>query len=379
MSGGLLRLVGTAVVAAQAVLVPVPALAAPDPQRPVAELLTDLQRLYRETEQATEAYNAAEERLARQRAEVTRLDDELARARRSLRTSRTDAGRLAREQYQNTTGISPYIRLLLARDPQHALDEGHLIGELARRRAEAVGRLADGERKQTDLARKARKALDTRLTLAEGQKKQRDEVRARLSDVERMLAALTPAQLTAVADLERTDAAAAQRNLAASGALSATTPPPSQEGDRALRYAVRQLGKPYQWGAAGPTSYDCSGLTSQAWGHAGTRIPRTSQEQWAHLPHVPLNHLRPGDLVVYFPEASHVALYLGDGKVVQAPRPGAKIKVSPIAANPILGAVRPDPGARPLAHYTPLRLPETATEGPDDSFGTSQPTAPTPA
>ncbi|MEU2332808.1 NlpC/P60 family protein [Streptomyces sp. NPDC013172] len=372
MSGGFLRLVCTAAVTAQAVLVPVPALAAPDPQRPVAELLTDLQRLYQGTEQATEAYNAAEERLQRQRAEVTRLDDELARARRSLGTSRTDAGRLAREQYQNTTGISPYLRLLLARDPQHALDEGHLIGRLARQRAEAVGRLADDERKQADLARKARKALDTQLTLAEGQKKQRDQVRARLSDVERMLAALTPAQLTAVADLERTDTAAAQRDLTASGALSATTPPPSLLGDRAVRYAVRQLGKPYQWGAAGPTAYDCSGLTSQAWGHAGTRIPRTSQEQWAHLPHVPLNRLRPGDLVVYFPEASHVALYLGDGKVVQAPRPGARIKISPIAANPILGAVRPDPRANPLAHYTPPAIPKAATEGPDESFGISQ-------
>ncbi|MCG7208054.1 C40 family peptidase [Streptomyces arenae] len=378
MSERFLRLAGAVAVAAQAVLAPAPALAAPGPDRPVAELLTDLQGLYRETEQATESYNAADERLRRQRAEVTRLEDQLARARRSLRTSRTDAGRLAREQYQSTTGISPYVRLLLARDPQHALDEGHVIGRLARERARTVGRLADDEHKRADLARKARKALDTRLTLAEAQKKRRDEVRARLSDVERMLAALTPAQLTAVAALEQADTAAAQRALTASGALSATTLPPSQEGDRAVRYAVRQLGKPYQWGAAGPKSYDCSGLTSQAWGHAGTAIPRTSQEQWAGLPHVPLNRLRPGDLVVYFPEATHVALYLGDGKVVQAPRPGAKIKVSPIAANPILGAVRPDPSARPLAHYTPPAIPKTATEGPDDGFGTARPTALTP-
>lgn len=374
MSERFLRLAGAVAVAAQAVLAPAPALAAPGPDRPVAELLTDLQGLYRETEQATESYNAADERLRRQRAEVTRLEDQLARARRSLRTSRTDAGRLAREQYQSTTGISPYVRLLLARDPQHALDEGHVIGRLARERARTVGRLADDEHKRADLARKARKALDTRLTLAEAQKKRRDEVRARLSDVERMLAALTPAQLTAVAALEQADTAAAQRALTASGALGATTLPPSQEGDRAVRYAVRQLGKPYQWGAAGPKSYDCSGLTSQAWGHAGTAIPRTSQEQWAGLPHVPLNRLRPGDLVVYFPEATHVALYLGDGKVVQAPRPGAKVKVSPIAANPILGAVRPDPSARPLAHYTPPAIPKTATEGPDDGFGTLQPT-----
>ncbi|RPE40738.1 NlpC/P60 family protein [Streptomyces sp. Ag109_O5-1] len=378
MSARFLRLACTAAVAAQAVLAPVPALAVPEPQRPVAELLTDLQQLYRQAEQATETYNATEERLQRQRAEVTRLDDELALARRSLHSSRAEAGRLARQQYQSTSGISPYIRLLLARDPQHALDEGHVIGELARERARTVGRLAGDERKQADLARKARKAFDTRLALADAEKKQRDEVRARLSEVERMLAALTPDQLTALAALEQNRTADAQRRLTTSGSLSATTPPPSQEGDRAVRYAVQQLGKPYEWGAAGPKTYDCSGLTSQAWDHAGTPIPRTSQEQWAALPHVPLNQLRPGDLVVYFPEATHVALYLGGGRVVQAPRPGAKIKVSPIAANPILGAVRPDPKARPLTRYTPPTVPKEATEGPDEGFNPSQPTAPTP-
>ncbi|MBW8799383.1 MAG: C40 family peptidase [Streptomyces sp.] len=379
MSGRFLRLACTAAVAAaQAVLAPLPALAAPDPAQPVAELLTDLQQAYRQTEQATETYNATAERLQRQRAEVTRLDGELAIARRSLHTSRTEAGRLARQQYQNSSAISPYVRLLLARDPQHALDEGHVIGELARERAKTVGRLADDERNRAGLARRARAALDTQLALAEKQKKQRDEVRTRLFDVERMLAALTPDQLTALADLEKEKTADAQRKLTTSGALGTATPPPSPAGDRAVRYAVRQLGKPYQWGAAGPVSYDCSGLTSQAWGHAGTPIPRTSQEQWADLPHVPLNRLRPGDLVVYFPEATHVALYLGDGKVVQAPRPGAKIKVSPIAANPILGAVRPDPTAASLARYTPPAIPKTAAEGPDDAFGTSQPTPPTP-
>ncbi|MFE5037808.1 NlpC/P60 family protein [Streptomyces sp. NPDC056683] len=379
MSGRFLRLACTAAVAAQAVLVPSPALAAPAaPAQSVAELLTDLQQAYRQAEQATETYNATAERLQRQRAEVTRLDDELAIARRSLHASRTEAGRLARQQYQNAGSLSPYLRLLLARDPQHALDEGHVIGELARERAKTVGRLTDDERNQADLARRARAALDTRLALAEKQRKQRDEVRTRLSEVERMLVSLTPDQLTAITGLEKAKTADAQRKLTTSGALSSTTTPPSPAGDRAVRYAVQQLGKPYQWGAAGPVSYDCSGLTSQAWDHAGTPIPRTSQEQWAHLPHVPLNHLRPGDLVVYFPEATHVALYLGDGKVVQAPRPGAKIKVSPIAANPILGAVRPDPKAGSLAHYTPPTIPQTAAEGSDEAFGTGQPTAPTP-
>ena len=112
-------------------------------------------------------------------------------------------------------------------------------------------------------------------------------------------------------------------------------------GQRALRYALDQIGKPYVWGAEGPGSFDCSGLTFQAWAHAGRPIPRTSQEQWRRLRRVKLGELRPGDLVVYFKGATHVAIYAGDGMVVQAPRPGSRVKLSPLASNPLRGAVRP--------------------------------------
>ncbi|MEU3526131.1 NlpC/P60 family protein [Streptomyces sp. NPDC038707] len=378
MSGVLRRLAGTAAVAAQAVLAPVPAMAVPDPRPSVAvpdprpstaapdappagtatarqpsvgQLLTDLQRLYRQAEQATETYNATTEKLERQRAEVARLDGELARARLALRSQRRDAGRLARQQYQSGGGLGPYVRLLLAPDPQAALDEGHVIGELTRERARTVARLTLAERHQDTLARAARKALDDRLALAERQKRQRDDVRAKLADVERMLAGLTPDQLAAVARLEEQGVAEAQRELTTAGALPAGRPaappaggPAAPAADRAVRYALDQVGKPYAWGAAGPDAYDCSGLTSRAWAQAGIPVPRTSQEQWDRLTKVPLRRLRPGDLVVYFPEATHVAMYVGDGKVVQAPRPGGRVTVSPIAAHPILGAVRPAAG-----------------------------------
>ncbi|MGW6910728.1 NlpC/P60 family protein [Streptomyces sp. NPDC054940] len=350
MSGRLLRLVCTAAAATTAaagtILAPPPAMAAPEPAEPrersVAELLTDLQRLYRETEQATEAYNATEEKLKRQRTEVTRLDTALSRARLSLHDSRGAAGRLARQQYQNTTDISPYVRLLLARDPQHALDQGHVIGQLARERAETVDRLTVTERKADELARKARGALDDQLALAERRKKNKDAVHKRLKKIEELLAALTAEQLKALAELEKRDATTAQQDFLASGALAEDDDKPSRESVRAVRYAKKQLGKPYKWGAEGPKSYDCSGLTSEAWAHAGTPIPRTSQEQWARLDRIPLTELRPGDLVVYFPDATHVAMYLGKGKVVQAPRTGERIKISPIASNPVLGAVRPE-------------------------------------
>ncbi|MEU1478609.1 NlpC/P60 family protein [Streptomyces sp. NPDC005760] len=346
MSGRLLRLVCTAAVAAGTALAPLPAEAVPEPQpreRSVADLLTDLQGLYREAEAATETYNATEEKLREKRAEVNRLDTALSRARLSLHDSRGAAGRLARQQYQSSsTDISPYVRLLLARDPQHALEQGHVIGQLARKRAQRVGRLTGAEQRADELARKARKALDDQLTLAARQKRDRDAVRKKLAGVEELLASLTPEQLTRLAEFEEKGVEKAQQELTTSGALGEAERKPSGKGETALRYARRQLGKPYEWGAEGPKTYDCSGLTSRAWAYAGTPIPRTSQEQWARLPRIPLKRLRPGDLVIYFPEATHVAIYVGRGQVIEAPRTGERIRISPIAAHPVLGAVRPD-------------------------------------
>jgi cell wall-associated NlpC family hydrolase len=337
-------------VAVGTVLAPLPAAAVPEPEpreRSVAELLTDLQRLYREAEEATETYNATEEKLRRKRAEVTRLDSELSEVRLSLHDSRGAAGRLARQQYQNnSTDVSPYVRLLLARDPQHALEQGRVIGRLARQRAKTLGRLTGTENRAEELAHRAREALDGQLTLAARQKKVRDDVRNKLAEVQELLASLTAEQLTALAAFEEKGVEKAQQELTTSGALGADARKPSRKGDTALRYARRQLGKPYEWGAEGPRTYDCSGLTSEAWAHAGSPIPRTSQEQWARLPRVPLKGLRPGDLVIYFPGATHVAIYLGGGRVIEAPRTGERIRVSPIASHPILGAVRPD-GPRP--------------------------------
>ncbi|MEU6478414.1 C40 family peptidase [Streptomyces sp. NPDC047017] len=372
MSGRVLRLLCTAAVAAQAALVPAAATAVPqppaEPGKPsVAALLTSLQTLYRQAEQSAGTYDATAAQLSRARTESQRLDAALARARLALRDSRSAAARLAQQEYQGTSDFSPYLRLLLARDPQHALEEGHVLDQLARQRADTVRRLAGDERQAAGLARAARTALGTRLALARRRQQARDDVRGRLHDIEKLLAGLSTQQLTALATFEQSGLTQAQTRLLASGALGEETPP-TQEGQTAVRYAVQQLGKPYQWGATGPAAYDCSGLTSRAWGRAGTPIPRTSQEQWARLRRVPLNELRPGDLVIYFPQATHVALYLGGGMVVQAPRPGARVKVSPVAANPVLGAVRPDPAGQPLPRYVPPKLPAGAAVGPDTAL-----------
>ncbi|KOG26973.1 MULTISPECIES: C40 family peptidase [Streptomyces] len=336
----------------------------------VTALLTRLRTLYRQAEEATERFNAAEEALKAQTADTGKVTARLTAARTALAQGRAEAGRIAREQYQGGSEFSTYLGLLFSPDPQSALDQGHLMARAARGRATAVERLEGAERRADALATASRKALDRQQGLAAAQRTRRDEVTGRLREVEKLLAGLSPEQLARLTELERVQTAGAQRELLDSGVLDGTRTP-SRAGGEALRFAVGEIGKPYEWGAEGPDAYDCSGLTQRAWASAGREIPRTSQEQWATLPRVPLTELRPGDLVVYFPGATHVALYLGGGLVVQAPRPGGKVKVSPVAANPLLGAVRPDPGGPALTSYTPPALPKGAKDGGDEGFDRS--------
>ncbi|NGO81556.1 C40 family peptidase [Streptomyces sp. YC504] len=307
-----------------------------------------MQKLYRSAEQATETYNATAEQLKKQTAETKKRNDELARARLALSDSRIAAGRLARQQYQGRSGFDGYVRLLLAPDPQTALDQKHVIGRLARERVETLGRLTSGEQQSDRLAKAARQALDKQQVLAGRQKKQRDAVVTKLKAVEKLLASLSAAQIAEVQKLEASGAAAAQSQLLASGALPGPggSAAPSRAGAEAVRWSLDQVGKPYASGARGPKAFDASGLTSAAWERAGVRIPRTAHDQWEKLRKVPLRSLRPGDVIVYGPDASHVALYAGDGKVIDAPRPGARVAVVPIAGREVLGAVRPDAGVR---------------------------------
>lgn len=145
----------------------------------------------------------------------------------------------------------------------------------------------------------------------------------------------------------------ARAGLARGGPSPRTESAASRAGDRsvlarpaqqAVAFARAAVGKPYVYGATGPGAYDCSGLTMAAWRAAGVSIPRTSSAQWEGLAHVPVSQVRPGDIVVYS-GAGHVALYIGDGQIIEAPRPGASVRVaswrSGWYADAFVGIVRP--------------------------------------
>ncbi|MEU5162439.1 C40 family peptidase [Streptomyces sp. NPDC020875] len=393
MSGKVLRAVCTAALVTAvslAAVVPGPAARAAGPGLPegVPELLARLKVLYRDAETAAAAYTAAEERLTAQRVETARLGRELTAARDALAGGRDAAGLLARAQYRGRSDLPSSLRLLLAPDPRAALDEGHLVRRAAADRRATLDRLRDRTARAERLTRESKAALDRERALAAERRTAREAADAGLAAVEEVLAGLTPDEIDGIttpeaqteltgpealdtgepAGQEPGDGPGTESGAVADDGASGDVRPPTAGGERAVRYAVDQLGKPYVWGARGPDAYDCSGLTSRAWSAAGRPIPRTSQEQWRTLPRVPVGELRPGDLVVYFAAATHVGMYVGGGRVVHAPRPGATVKVSPLAANPVLGAVRPDPYAAPLPSYRPVTLPGWAADGDDAGY-----------
>ncbi|MEU6370492.1 NlpC/P60 family protein [Streptomyces sp. NPDC046931] len=314
---------------------------APSADKDLDAVRRKLDKLYHDAAVATDAYNAAAEQTEQQSTRIVELAREIVKGQEKLAELKDRAGAAARAQYRGG-GLPPEVRLWLSRDPQEFLDEA---GRVRQGEHAARGLLAEMTRTQEDLKQYARdaadqwKRLDThRKAKAEAKKRIEKEI----ATAEKLQSRLRKQERERLRKLEEQAANQAQTAWLDTGILDDISSKASTEGRKAVRFATGQIGKPYEWGAEGPKSYDCSGLTSQAWAAAGTTIPRTSQEQWKQLRHVGIKDMRPGDLIIYFRDASHVAMYVGDGAIVHAPRPGRSVTIAGAGSMPILGVVRPD-------------------------------------
>ncbi|MGW4549469.1 NlpC/P60 family protein [Streptomyces violaceorubidus] len=300
-----------------------------------------LDKLYRAAASATEEYNAAEEQAEKQNARIVELAKKIVKGQEKLDGLKDRAGAAARAQYR-TGGLPDGAKLVLSEDPEDFLDgtgrviQGHratkgLLGELTRAQEDLKTYAADASARFEELEA-------NRKAKATAQKK----IEKRIAAAEKLESELETEEKERLARLEKEAQAKAQTAWLDSGILDDLDAGATERGRKAVEYATAQIGKPYQWGAEGPKSYDCSGLTSQAWVSAGRAIPRTSQQQWKQLRHVGIEDMRPGDLIIYFDDASHVGMYVGDGSMVHAPRPGRSITLAGAGSMPILGVVRPD-------------------------------------
>ncbi|MFE0510068.1 NlpC/P60 family protein [Streptomyces sp. NPDC058964] len=311
------------------------------PNKDLEAVREKLDKLYHDAAVATDEYNAAEEKARKQSAEIVELAKKIVAGQKKLDDLKDRAGAAARAQYR-TGGLPPAAQLMLSDDPGQFLDGA---GRVLQGQRATKGLIGEMTRTQEDLKLYAADASDRWDKLEANRKAKaaaRKKVKQQIAAAEKLQSQLEKKEKERLAELEQEAALKAQTDWLDTGILKEINGKASEQGKKAVEFATAQIGKPYVWGAEGPKSYDCSGLTSQAWANAGHPIPRTSQEQWKQLKHVDVKDMRPGDLIIYFDDASHVAMYVGDGAIIHAPRPGRTVTLAGAGEMPILGVVRPD-------------------------------------
>ncbi|AYL37776.1 MULTISPECIES: C40 family peptidase [Streptomyces] len=314
--------------------------------------------LYRQAESATEKYNAAKEKTAKQRKQVDTLLDDVAKRTQKLNEAREELGSFAAAQYRTGAGIPDTATFLLADTPQDIFDQSQLMDRMTGRQKVAVD---DYVTQQSETMKKRQEATESLETLTESQgdlKTAKATVQKKLGDARELMAKLTAeekARLAAIEKKKQQEAArkaaelarqqaerqkaqeeAAQQESGTSGSSessgSGTSPSTSTDSsyaakaEKAIAFARAQIGKPYVWGATGPGSYDCSGLTQAAWKAAGVTLPRTTYDQVDAGTTVPVSQAQPGDLVFFYDDITHVGIYIGNGMMIHAPKPGAYVR-----------------------------------------------------
>ncbi|WP_020135721.1 C40 family peptidase [Streptomyces sp. 351MFTsu5.1] len=324
--------------------------AAPADDKPsLEEVEKKVDDLYRQAESATDTYNAAKERTTKQRKQVDTLLDDVARRTEKLNQAREELGSFAAEQYRTGAAAPGTATFLLADTPQDYFDQTQLMGRLTSRQKGAVD---DYVSEQSATMKKRQEASQSLQSLTETQsdlKTAKATVQKKLADARELLSELTAQEKARLAAIEKAKQEAAARKAAELARQQAAAEKAAQEAGRqestpgtgtstatdssyatraakALAFARAQIGKPYVWGATGPGSYDCSGLTQAAWKAAGVTLPRVTYDQVNAGTTVSLADAQPGDLVFFYDDITHVGLYIGNGMMIHAPKPGAYVR-----------------------------------------------------
>lgn len=298
---------------------------APATATPHDDTRAKVDRLYEEAEKATEAYNKADERADRLREQVSDAQDRIARQQESINSMRDRLGSLAGAQYRSG-GMDPSLALLLSDDPADYLDKAARIARISAHQASELADLQDAMRalsqERGEAAGKLTELEKSRKAVAAHKR----TVERKLAQARRLLNSLSAADRAAYDRASRSGRA----DLPGFGSVAA----PSGRAAAAVAAAQSALGKPYVWGANGPSGFDCSGLIQWSYAQAGVSLPRTSQGQRYAGRQVPLSEAQPGDVVTYRSDASHVGMYVGNGQVIHAPYPGAPVRYDPVAMMP---------------------------------------------
>ncbi|KOV74248.1 hypothetical protein ADL00_02615 [Streptomyces sp. AS58] len=306
----------------------------PDPNKKGVQAQVD--RLYEEATQATEKYNGTKEKANKLQQQVDDMQDAAARQQGDLNDLRAQLGLLAAAQYRDG-GIDPALQLALSTDPDTYLEKASALDRISARHSGTLRQFLAQQRAlqqhRTEATQKLTDLRETRTELADHKK----AIQGKLAKAQQLLNTLTAEERAeAAAEEQRASRASVRADLGNQASAS-------QRGAAAFQAAQSRVGMPYVWGADGPNSFDCSGLTSWAFRQAGISLPRTSQQQANVGTRINnLGDLRPGDLIIMRSDLSHVGFYAGNGQILHSPKPGAQVRYEAIATSgmPFMWGVR---------------------------------------
>jgi cell wall-associated NlpC family hydrolase len=306
--------------------------AAPPPtvaqvQARIDQLTSQFDSVSVQLDQASQQLSAARSKLAQVRVYLDHADAQFQAAQASV-------AQTAAAAFEDS-GATSVAGVLTSGDPSVVLQQGSLLMELSGNRNAQTQQLLTDASELAEAEQQMQRTEDGVAALKSRLAAQKNSLGGLLATEKATLAGLTVPQQQTVAS----------NSIGAGGTTTATyTGPTSTQAEQAVAFAYAQLGKPYQWGATGPGSYDCSGLAQAAWAAAGVAIPRDTYEQWAVLPHIASSAIQPGDLL-YYDGVGHVAIYVGDGYIIDAPQTGLDVEKIPMDtgwyASTFVGAARP--------------------------------------
>lgn len=300
----------------------------------VKALQSQLEKLNQQADQLVEQYLQAKLQLQHTESMLSSLRADAKQAAETLQTAQDRLGARAAAAYIQGPGVD-LSALLEAKNPSDTLDRVQVLDLLARQ----DGDLMDTLKVAGDNYQASKHALEAsqhqqaqQVASLDSKKGEVDQTVSRTEELLSQVKAADRAELLAAANSSGGSGSPTPvsfPNVAASGGAA-----------KAVAYAKAQVGKPYSYGADGPDSFDCSGLTMMAWAQAGVSLPHSSSAQYGATRHISSNELQPGDLIFYYSPISHVAIYVGGGMQVAATHTGDFVRLQALHTG-IVGYGRP--------------------------------------
>jgi cell wall-associated NlpC family hydrolase len=299
----------------------------------ISSVQKQLGELALKNSQLVEQFDQAQVRVQR-RQQAAVAAQQTARHAQTAYQAAHDRFRLIVQAQYESGGFGAAAALLDSSSDDNYIDRLQTLTIASKHVSDVVDEVASTKRSAQAAAVNARKLLASAKHQRDLVAQSRKDVQAQIKKYKALLARLNSAQR-----------AAYQRSInpnVSAASVQHLTKASSAAAQRAVQFALAQVGKPYVFGAAGPSSFDCSGLTMAAWQHGGVSLPHSAADQYNYGHHVSRDQLEPGDLIFFYQPIGHVTIYIGDGLMVSAPTEGENVSVVPLAAfnSDYVGATR---------------------------------------